>query len=72
MPNLGPIKRKELIRYMRQLGFIGPYSGSKHQFMVKNNLRVRIPNPHKIDIGKNLLNRILKEAEIDKSEWEVL
>ena len=72
MPKLGPIKRKDLIRYMRQLDFTGPYSGGKHQFMIKEKLKVRIPNPHKSDIGENLLNRILKEIGIDRAEWEKL
>ena len=72
MPKFGSVKRKELIYYLRQLGFIGPYSGRKHQFMVKEGLRVRIPNPHRGDIGKNLLKRILREAGIDKVEWEAL
>jgi hypothetical protein len=44
MPAIGPIKRKELLRYFRQLDYRGPYSGGKHQFMVKGQLRVRIPN----------------------------
>ena len=52
--------------------FIGPYSGGKHQFMVKEDLRIRISNPHKKDIGKNLLKLILKEAEISKETWEKL
>jgi predicted RNA binding protein YcfA (HicA-like mRNA interferase family) len=72
MPTFGPIKRRDLIRYLRQLGFSGPYSGGKHQFMQKEHLRLRIPNPHQEDIGKNLLWKILKEARIDKSEWEKL
>jgi predicted RNA binding protein YcfA (HicA-like mRNA interferase family) len=72
MPQLGPIKRTNLIYYLRQLGFVGLYSGGKHQFMVKENRRVRIPNPHKSDIGINLLKRILKEAGINKSEWKAL
>lgn len=72
MPAIGPIKRKKLISYFRQIGFTGPYSGGKHQFMRKEGLRVRIPNPHKNDIGKNLLMMILKEAGIDKREWENL
>jgi len=72
MPTLGPIKRKKLIYYLQQLGFDGPYSGGKHQFMVKEHLRVRIPNPHQSDIGKNLLTRILREAGIDREEWEKL
>jgi len=72
MPKLKPIKRKELVYYLRQLGFVGPYSGGKHQFMIKNNQRVRIPNPHKSDIGINLLIQILREAKIEKKEWERL
>jgi hypothetical protein len=72
MPAFGPIKRKELIYYLRQISFSGPYSGRKHQFMLKGHLRVRIPNPHRDDIGKNLLLRILREAGIDKEEWEKL
>lgn len=72
MPKFGPIKRKNLIRYMRQLDFTGPYSGGKHQFMIKEKLKIRIPNPHKRDIGENLLNQILKEIGIDKTKWEEL
>ena len=72
MPAIRPIKQIELIRLLRKLEFIGPYSGGKHQFMVKGDLRIRIPNPHKKDIGKNLLKLILKEAEISKETWEKL
>ena len=72
MPAMGPIRRKELLRYFRQLDYRGPYSGSKHQFMVKGQLRVRIPNPHKGDIGINLLKQVLKEAGIDRATWEKL
>jgi predicted RNA binding protein YcfA (HicA-like mRNA interferase family) len=72
MPSFGPIRRRELIQYLRQLGFLGPYSGSKHQFMIKENLRVRIPNPHREDIGRNLLREILREAGISMAEWESL
>jgi len=72
MPKFGPIKRKDLIHYLQQLDFTGPYSGGKHQFMIKEKLKVRIPNPHKSDIGENLLNRILKEIGIDRAEWEKL
>ena len=72
MPAIRPIKQIELIRFLRKLDFIGPYSGGKHQFMVKGDLRIRIPNPHRKDIGKNLLKLILKEAEISKETWEKL
>jgi predicted RNA binding protein YcfA (HicA-like mRNA interferase family) len=72
MPRFGPIKRKDLIGYLRQLGFGGPYSGTKHQFMMKGDITVRLPNPHQGDIGKELLARILRQARIDRDEWERL
>jgi predicted RNA binding protein YcfA (HicA-like mRNA interferase family) len=72
MPRLGPIKRKDLLRYLKALGFEGPYAGGKHQFMVKEDLTLRIPNPHRSDIGKELLVRILRQAGIDKETWESL
>jgi predicted RNA binding protein YcfA (HicA-like mRNA interferase family) len=46
MPPFGPIKRKDLIRYLKQFGFEGPYSGGKHQFMVRGDIVIRVPNPH--------------------------
>ena len=72
MPTFGPIKRPDLIRYLRQLEFEGPYSGSKHQYMVKDDITVRIPNPHRGDISRGLLVEILRQAGIDKDEWEQL
>lgn len=72
MPRLGPIKRKDLIRYLRQLGFDGPYSGGKHQFMIKDKITLRLPNPHRGDIGKELLARIIKQGQISKEQWEKL
>jgi len=65
------VSRKELVRKLRILGFSGPYSGGKHQFMIKGALKLRIPNPHsKPDISPGLVNAILKQAGIDKKEWE--
>ncbi len=72
MPHFGPTKRKDLIRYLRLLGFEGPYSGGKHQFMIRGEITLRIPNPHQGDIGKELLTRILRQAGIDKNIWEDL
>ena len=72
MPSPGPIKRAELIRYLQILGFEGPYSGGKHQFMLKGVIRLRLPNPHRRDVGRELLSRILKQAGIDKDSWEKL
>ena len=72
MPRLGPIGREELIFYLKRLGFEGPYSGGKHQFMVRGRSRLTIPNPHRKEIGIPLLSRILRQAGIDKGEWEEL
>jgi predicted RNA binding protein YcfA (HicA-like mRNA interferase family) len=59
MPRFGPIKRREPVQCLRQLGFRGPFAGGRHQFMVKDELCIRIPNPHREDIGRNLLREIL-------------
>lgn len=72
MPQFGPIKRNELVRYLKQLGFEGPYSGGKHQFMLKGERTLRIPNPHRSDIGRELLARILRQAGVPRDEWEAL
>ena len=54
---------------MRELGFEGPYSGAKHQFMLRGNRTVRVPNPHGSDIGVDLLKRILRQAGVSADEW---
>ncbi len=72
MPPIGPVKRKILTRYLKRLGFEGPFSGGKHEFMIKGGITVCIPNPHKGDIGKDLLVRILRQAGVNKTDWENL
>jgi hypothetical protein len=37
--------------------------------MIKGNLRLTIPNPHREKIGIDLLMRILRQAGIRKEEW---
>ena len=54
------------------LGFRGPLAGGKHQFVVKGELHVRIPNPHREHIGKHLIREILRESGIEISVWEEL
>ncbi len=44
MPRWGPITRRELIRGLKNLGFEGPFSGGRHQFMVRGEIVVAIPN----------------------------
>ena len=40
--------------------------------MVKGQLKLFIPNPHKGDISKSLLSRILRQADVIREEWENL
>jgi len=67
---LKPLSRKELIRKFRALGFSGPFSGGRHQFMIKGSHKIRIPNPHYSDIDVSLLKEILRQAGISSTEWE--
>jgi predicted RNA binding protein YcfA (HicA-like mRNA interferase family) len=65
------ISRKELIQKFKMLGFEGPFSGGKHQFMKKESLKVRIPNPHgSKEIHDSLLKEILRQAGIAKKDWD--
>lgn len=72
MPPLSPVSHAELVKRFRMLGFDGPYSGGKHLYMVRENLRLTIPNPHRSDIGAALLSRILRQAGVGREEWESL
>lgn len=72
MPPFGPLKRKELIRYLQSLGFTGPVSRGKHQHMKRGDITLTIPNPHQGDIGRDLLARILRQADISRDQWESL
>ncbi len=70
MPAFGPISRQDLIRALREVGFDGPYAGGRHAFMIKGDLTLTLPNPHRGDIGRELLARILRQAGISRDEWE--
>lgn len=72
MPSLGPIRRERLVSYLRRLGFEGPFHGRKHQFMVKGEVSVRLPSPHRGDIAASLLTRILQQANVERDVWERL
>jgi predicted RNA binding protein YcfA (HicA-like mRNA interferase family) len=72
MPAIGPVKRRDLIRFLAQLGFEGPYSGGRHQFVVRGGTTVRLPNPHESDVSTGLLVRILRQAGVSREEWEGL
>ena len=64
------VSRRNLVRKFKNRGFIGPFSGGKHQFMVRGDLKIRVPNPHGSgEISDSLLREILRQAGISKQEW---
>jgi len=69
MPRLTPVKHDNLVKRLRKFNFSGPYPGGKHLFMIKDDIRLTIPNPHRKEIGVALLKRILKQAGISTKEW---
>ena len=65
------ISRREPVRKVRALGFSGPFSGGRHQFMALGRRKVRIPNPHGSgDISAGLVREILRQARISEDEWK--
>ena len=72
MPAFGPVSRDDFVRAFRALGFDGPFAGGRHEMMVRGTSKVPVPNPHRGNIGPNLLAKILREAGVARSEWERL
>jgi hypothetical protein len=68
-----PCKRREFIRGLGKLGFDGPYSGARHQFMVYEQYRLTIPSNTEYSVPQ--LRVLLREVEeitgrqITPQEW---
>ena len=71
-----PCKRREFIRRLRQLGFDGPFSGTRHQFMISGDYRLTIPSNVEYSVAQ--LKMMIQEAEgilgreITLEEWNQL
>jgi len=71
-----PCKRQDFIRRLRKLGFDGPFSGTKHQFMIYQNHRLAIPS--NIEYSVPQFRMILHEVEdilghaVTADEWSRL
>jgi len=66
------ISWRKLVQNFRKFGFEGPYIGGKHLFMKNGSLKIHIPSKHKSDISAGLINEILRQAGINKQEWDKL
>ena len=71
-----PCKRRDFIKKLRKLGFEGPYSGTRHQFVVFENHRLAIPSNAEYSMPQ--LRIMIREVEeildrkINLNEWEKL
>ena len=71
-----PCKRREFIRRLRELKFDGPYSGTRHQFMVYAQHRLAIPSNAEYSVAQ--LRIMIREVEaiigreITVDEWNEL
>jgi len=71
-----PRKRRDFIRRLRKLGFEGPYSGTRHQFMIYEQYRLAIPSNAEYSVPQ--LRMMIREIEriIDRKitvqEWDKL
>ena len=71
-----PCKRRDFIQRLRQLVFDGPFSGTRHQFMVYEEHRLTIPSNSEYSVPQ--LRTIVREVEeiigreITLEEWNRL
>jgi len=56
-----PCKRHDFIRRLRKLDFEGPFSGTRHQFMVYEQHRLAIPSNKEYSVPQ--LRMMIKELE---------
>ena len=76
MSRWAPCKRREFIRRLQKLRFEGPYSGSRHQFMVYAQHRLAIPSDTEYSVPQlRMMVREIEEIvdrEITADEWNGL
>jgi predicted RNA binding protein YcfA (HicA-like mRNA interferase family) len=71
-----PLKRREFIRRLRALGFQGPFSGTRHQFMVSGQHRQTIPTHSEYSVPQTRM--LLRQVEsilgraVSLDEWNSL
>ena len=68
-----PCKRREFIRRLRLLGFDGPFSGARHQFLIHLQNRLTIPSNEEYSVPQ--LRLMIREAgailgrDLTLEEW---
>ncbi len=68
-----PCKRGDFIRKLHRLGFDGPFSGTRHQFMVFSQKRLAIPSNSEYSVPQ--VRMMVREVEhllgreVSVGEW---
>jgi len=76
MADWRPLKRRDFIRKLRALGFDGPYSGTRHQFMISGQHRQTIPTNAEYSVPQ--IRLLLRQVEsilarrVALEEWNSL
>jgi hypothetical protein len=76
MSRWAPCKRRVFVRRLRAMGFDGPFSGTRHQFMVYEQHRLAIPANAEYSVPQ--LRMMIREVEeiighkITGDEWNRL
>ena len=71
-----PLKRREFVRKLRALGFGGPFSGTRHQFMILGQHRQTIPSNSEFSVPQ--IRMLVRQVEsilgrsISLDEWDSL
>ena len=71
-----PCKRRDFVQRLKQLGFDGPFAGTRRQFMIYQQHRLAIPSNREYSVAQ--LRFMLREVEeiigrqIAIEEWDRL
>jgi hypothetical protein len=71
-----PVKRRDFVRKLRALGFDGPFSGTRHQFMVWGQHRQTVPSNAEFSVPQ--LRLLIRQVEfilqrpVSLEEWTSL
>ena len=71
-----PLKRRKFMRKLRAVGFDGPYSGTRHQFMIFGAHRQTLPANAEYSVPQ--IRMLVRQVEtiigckIPVEEWEKL
>lgn len=76
MSRLTPCKRRDFIKKLRALGFDGPHSGTRHEFMLFETYRLAIPSNDEYSVPqlKMMFEEIegIIEKDLDTDVWNDL